>query len=260
MFGIFALTAFNALAEDAKVMAVVGKAEIQQGSEWVALNVGDSVPKGAIISTGFKSELLIKVNASNIKMGPLTRMTVEQLAQSNSTNKTALFVDSGKVNVEVNKTGNRREDFKVSSPVATASVRGTSFTFGADGKLVTHTGLVSKGVSSSSRAAVAESDEIAESADETETKKANVFTSVFSDGIPVFAGQTSETNSLTGQATSPQTVAASNAALTGGTATLASRESVATSASSPVSASSADSGASVAASKGSLVLNITLGD
>ena len=175
----FALCLFLSLcvafADDAQVMAVTGKAEVQKGSDWVALAVGDKVPKGAVISTGFKSELLLKVNSSNIKMGPLTRLTVEQLVQSSSANKTSLFIDSGKVNVEVNKTEGKREDFKVSSPIATASVRGTAFTLFADGTLATHSGLVSKSASTSKKPRVSTAEEdaafIAEYGEVTEEAK-----------------------------------------------------------------------------------------
>ena len=173
------LSLSTVFADDAQVMAVTGKAEVQKGSDWVALAVGDKVPKGAVISTGFKSELLLKVNSSNIKMGPLTRLTVEQLVQSSSANKTSLFIDSGKVNVEVNKTGGKREDFKVSSPIATASVRGTAFTLFADGRLATHSGLVSKSASTSKKpristaeedaAFIAEYGEITEDTDSSES-------------------------------------------------------------------------------------------
>lgn len=299
----FALPIF---AEDAKVVAVVGKAEVQKGSDWVALSIGDSVPKGSVISTGFKSELLLKVNASNIKLGPLTRMTVEQLIQNASENKTSLFIDSGKVNVEVNKTGNKREDFKVSSPVATASVRGTSFTLKADGTLTTHSGLVTKGKPQSTRAAVDEesADSEEEVAEETETastettaesetteteatvaeasgsadsateaaateassesaataetkSKSNAFSATFAEGIPVFAGQESTTNTLTGQQVSPQIAAATKSSATSGsTATLASRESVSTSAASATAASEATSAGPV--KKGSLSVTISI--
>ena len=284
---IFSALSFLALpifAEDAKVVAVVGKAEVQKGSDWVALSIGDSVPKGSVISTGFKSELLLKVNASNIKLGPLTRMTVEQLIQNESENKTSLFIDSGKVNVEVNKTGNKREDFKVSSPVATASVRGTSFTLKADGTLTTHSGLVTKGKPLSTRAAVDEeskeesadseeevaeetetatteaiASEASESADSaTETKApANAFSATFAEGIPVFAGQESTTNSLTGQQVSPQIAAATKSSATSGsTSTLASRESVSTSSTSATSVTEATSAGPV--KKGRLSVTISI--
>ena len=226
----FALMAAGVFASEATVVAVVGKAEVQKGAEWVALNVGDSVEKGAVISTGFKSELLLKVNESNIKMGALTRLTVEQLTQSASANKTSLFIDSGKVNVEVNKSGNKREDFKVSSPVATASVRGTSFTFGSDGTLTTHSGLVAKGQSTRTSASVASDDDdaafIAKEDEGEKQKKANAFTSSFEKGtVPVYAGQTSKSDAVTGRPVPAYVAAAQSAAPSAdGTGSLASKE------------------------------------
>ncbi len=255
-FSVLSFFALPIFTEDAKVMAIVGKAEILRDNAWVALSVGDFVPKGAVISTGFKSELLLKVNESNVKLGALTRMTVEQLVQSSSENKTSLFIDSGKVNVEVNKTAGKRENFRVSSPVATASVRGTSFTFGSDGKLATHSGLVTKGPSVSKKAAVAPDNE--DSADVADVKKAGVFTAPFAEGIPVYAGQESDTDSLTGQATSPQKAVAKRSKSVGGnTETLASRESVSTS---NVSAVASNTPSQSTFTSGSLAITISFDD
>ena len=245
LIGAFFVLSITLSAQEAQVMAVSGKAEVQKGEEWVALAVGDKVGKGSVISTGFKSELLLRINSSNITMGSLTRLTIEQLLQNNSANKTSLFIDSGKVNVEVNKTSGKREDFKVSSPIATASVRGTSFTLFANGRLDTHTGLVSKGKRASSKASVSseEDDEAFMSQEESEVTeaKASVFSATFAEGgTPVFAGQSSTTDTFTGQNISAQVAAAQNATIaSSSTTSLASQESVST-ASSAASSSSGD--------------------
>ena len=91
----------------ATVESVTGKVEVQNGSEWVALKAGDSVNKGAVISTGFKSEVQLKIKDSTLKLGPLTRMTVEQLASNEAKDQTQVFIDSGKVSADVKHNAKR---------------------------------------------------------------------------------------------------------------------------------------------------------
>ncbi len=251
---------FYLYAQTATVVQVTGKAEIQNGQDWVSLKAGDSVKKGDVISIGFKSELLLKVNTSNIKLGPLTRLTFEQLLSTDNKNQTAIFIDSGKVNAQINATQTKREDFKVSSPVATASVRGTEFTFKADGNLFTASGLVSKGPATSSSAQVSTDTEASDYM--PESGQSNAFTSTTdvsqSFGIPVFAGQTSTSDPVTGLSSSPQTAAAFAAKNIGsGTERLSSQEAVVTVASAQSEQSANEAKTYTAPKKGSIAVTVT---
>ena len=80
-----------------------------------------------VIQTGFKSELIIKMKNSTVTVSPMTRITVEQLAEKKDKDETKLFLDTGSLRSNVKKTEDRRIGFTVRSPVATASVRGTEF-------------------------------------------------------------------------------------------------------------------------------------
>ncbi len=194
-------------ALDAKVVSVSGKVEVQTSDgTWKALSEGDSISKGDVISTGFKSEAKFSIGDSVLSVGPLTRLTLEQLAANTNKDEARLFLTTGSVQADVNQTESKRIDFKVRSPAATASVRGTSFSFRADGKLTTSQGLVSKGPAESSKAEVEESSEatsfVPESGESTATTSTSKVSASY--GIPVYAGQTSTTDSITGQATAPQ--------------------------------------------------------
>lgn len=112
-------------AFEATVTSAKGKVEIQRGTEWKALAVGAGINKGDVIQTGFKSELILKVKDSVVTIGPLSRMTVEQMVAKESKDDTRLYLDTGSLKANVKKTENRRVGFTVKSPVATASVRGT---------------------------------------------------------------------------------------------------------------------------------------
>ena len=71
----------NAFAADATVTYVSGKVEVQRNGKWVALQKGDTVSKSETISTGFQSEAKIKILESVMYLGPVTRITLEELSR-----------------------------------------------------------------------------------------------------------------------------------------------------------------------------------
>jgi hypothetical protein len=130
---IVALAAAGLASADdltAAVVKITGKAEIQKDGGWVALTVGQVLPVGATVSTGFRSELQLKIGPSTVAVKALTRLTIKDLVQTGGAAKTDLYLAVGKISAEVNKSDTVTEQkFTVGSPVSTASVRGTSFTF-----------------------------------------------------------------------------------------------------------------------------------
>ena len=70
----------SAFAADATVTFVSGKVEVQRNGKWVALQKGDTVTKSETISTGFQSEAKIKMMDSVMYLGPVTRITLEELS------------------------------------------------------------------------------------------------------------------------------------------------------------------------------------
>jgi hypothetical protein len=129
---LFLAAAAFVFADDltATVVKITGKASVQKDGAWVALAVGDVVPVGATVSTGFRSELQLKIGPSTVAVKALSRLTVKDLALAGGAAKTDLYLAVGKISAEVNKSDTVTEQkFTVGSPVSTASVRGTSFTF-----------------------------------------------------------------------------------------------------------------------------------
>ena len=122
---VIATALVTATAMDAKVISTKGKAEVQSGGTWKALAVGDTLKKGAVIQTGFKSELVLQIKESIVTVAPLSHLTIEQLAEKETKDETRLYLDTGSLKSNVKKAENRRVGFTVKSPVATASVRGT---------------------------------------------------------------------------------------------------------------------------------------
>ena len=306
----------SAFALDAKVVSVKGKVEIQEAGMWVALDEGDVVEKGTVISTGFNSEVVLSVKESNFTLGPLTRITVEDLTSSGDKDSTQLFIDSGSISVSVDSSEGRRTGFKVRSPVATASVRGTAFNLSSSGKISVNQGLVSFGPSESSKpevapdaeaapapevkveaaAASASSDSgdasAAEAPAEPKSEKAaakaekaaakaaakaekaaakkhdNAFASTDDvggfTGVPVAAGQTSKTNTVTGGQSSPRSelAAASTGAAASATVpeTLKAIQNTAAGALPSLTSVSSDTVIPAASTKGSVKITVSFAD
>jgi hypothetical protein len=124
------LLAFPVLAQTAKVVRFSGKVEFMRpGGTWTAATAGIEFPIGSTISTGFKSQAVLAVGPSQITVLPLTRLTVQELLQTDTSVSTTLNLDTGKVRAEVKTAPGQTADFKLRSPVSTAAVRGTDFYF-----------------------------------------------------------------------------------------------------------------------------------
>ena len=123
----------------ATVTEVAGKVECKlPGTDWKTAKVGDTLPAGSFISTGFKSTAILKTESATLTVKPVTRLTIEELVKSEGTTKTQMFLMAGRVKAEVTPKEGEKADFKVKSPTATASVRGTGFEFDGQNLLVDH--------------------------------------------------------------------------------------------------------------------------
>ena len=96
-------------------------------SAYVPAKSGDSVSQDTIISTGFKSTALVEIGSTVIAVRPLTRLTLTEIRASAGTETLNVNLQAGRVRVDVNPPSGTKTAMSVSSPVATASVRGTGF-------------------------------------------------------------------------------------------------------------------------------------
>jgi len=129
LFGLVAASA--ATIEAAAVFSEVsGKVEYQApGSSWKPARLGDKVFPGDIVSTGFKSSAILMIGKTIISVKAITRMTLQELVRTSGGTSTTLFLLSGRVKADVPPQPGQTTAFKITSPTATASVRGTSFEF-----------------------------------------------------------------------------------------------------------------------------------
>jgi hypothetical protein len=109
---------------------VSGKVEIKApGESWQKAEPGMIISKGYLISTGFKAEAVLKIGPSKLIVKQLTRMELEELVEKEGTISTGLNLRVGKIKAEVRTTAGLRQNFRLTSPVSTAAVRGTSFEY-----------------------------------------------------------------------------------------------------------------------------------
>ncbi len=132
-------------AADVTVLSISGNVEIKEpGGAWNAASVGQVVSTRSMISTGFGARAKLSAGGMELSLQPLTRVSIDSLTQNGETASTAVSLRSGRVRATrppVSRSTRRSIDFRVSTPVATAAVRGTDFILSAD-KLQTAEGLV----------------------------------------------------------------------------------------------------------------------
>jgi hypothetical protein len=120
-----------AIAQEAVIREMSGTVEIKApgSNAWVPAAPGQRLERETLISTGFKSTALLALGNSTLTVRPLTRLSLEELSESQGAERTAVFLRTGRVRAEVTPPAGRRTEFSVRSPSATASVRGTAFDF-----------------------------------------------------------------------------------------------------------------------------------
>ena len=114
----------------AVVKDISGKVEIKvPGGSWKKASAGMKIEEGYSISTGFRSTAVLALGASQVIVKQLTRMELSELVEKEGTVKTGLNLRVGKIKAQVRTTAGLRQDFRLTSPVSTAAVRGTSFEY-----------------------------------------------------------------------------------------------------------------------------------
>ena len=136
---IAGISSLSAAVLTATITEVAGKVECKlPGKGWQSAKTGDVLPAGSLISTGFKSTAILKTEAATLTVKPVTRLSLEELVKSEGTTKTQMFLMAGRVRAEVTPKDGEKAEFKIKSPTATASVRGTGFEFDGQNLFVDH--------------------------------------------------------------------------------------------------------------------------
>jgi len=133
----------NIFSKDIKVVKIEGTVQFKQnsGESWKKLDVSTKLQEGSIIFSGFNSNAILEYNSIKVTIEPLTQIQVSKLFINDKNRISEIDLKYGKIRTDVEKIGNLKTDFKVRSANTTASVRGTSFSFGND-ELFVERGLV----------------------------------------------------------------------------------------------------------------------
>lgn len=147
---LMALPVFG-FCNKAIVVSVVGKAEVKRNGVLITLLQDTTINEGEVITTGFKSEVVVRYNGSVMKIAPLSRVTLEKLSTYGGKDKVSVFLQTGNIKSTVNHAKDKRTDYVVRNQVAVASVRGTAFSFSGNGNVSCNRGQVSVGSPSSKK-------------------------------------------------------------------------------------------------------------
>jgi ferric-dicitrate binding protein FerR (iron transport regulator) len=115
----------------ATIREISGTVEIKApgAADWAPASRGQVVEQRALISTGFKSSVLLAIGNSTLSVQPLTRLSLEELVLAGNSEKVDVNLRAGRVRANVRPPAGGTTGFTVRSPTATASVRGTVFEF-----------------------------------------------------------------------------------------------------------------------------------
>jgi len=121
------------------VIKVEGSAAYKDGNTWQLIKVNQKLPEGVKISTGANSYVDIKLNSKNhtIQVKPYSMIQVFSNETRTEAN-TNIGLKRGSINAKVPREEHVKTVFRVTSPIATSSVRGTeeNISYGPDTGMV----------------------------------------------------------------------------------------------------------------------------
>ncbi|MBN2040348.1 MAG: FecR domain-containing protein [Spirochaetes bacterium] len=120
----FMISSVSAFAK-ITVTSVKGQAKYKTGRSWVALKSGITLQKGTKISTGIRSEVILNINNNTVTIKQMSMMKIEDNLLNSSESKTAIGLKRGGIRARISRIQKLKTDFKITTPVATSSVRGT---------------------------------------------------------------------------------------------------------------------------------------
>ena len=141
LVGLLLCAVSGVFAQQAVIKELTGTVEIKRASSalWETAAQGQTITGDTTISTGFKSMALIAIGNSVLTVRPLTRLTLAEISATQGTETINVSLQAGRVRADITPPSGAKGIYKVQSPIATASVRGTIF------EIDTYTLLVIKG-------------------------------------------------------------------------------------------------------------------
>lgn len=107
------------------VTSVKGQAKYKTGNQWLNLAQGIKLAEGTKISTGANSSVVLNINGDTVTIRQMSMIKIEENSISNVESNTRIGLKRGGLNARISKLKTLRTNFRISTPVATSSVRGT---------------------------------------------------------------------------------------------------------------------------------------
>jgi hypothetical protein len=128
MVGWLSISVF---AQSGVIKEFTGTVELKPAGarDYLPATAGAHISQDTIISTSFKSTALLEIGSAIITVRPLTRLTLTEITAMQGTELVNVNLHAGRLRVDVKPPAGMKSSFTVISPIATASVRGTSFFF-----------------------------------------------------------------------------------------------------------------------------------
>ncbi len=127
---LLTLVPTSAWVFEAVIETVDGRVEVDlAGRGWIPAQPGMALSSGDMISSSFGAAAVLRIGDAVLTVRPLTRLRVDELAEREGVLESELFLQVGRVRSELRSGGDRVQEFRLRSPVATAAVRGTQFEF-----------------------------------------------------------------------------------------------------------------------------------
>jgi len=111
----------------AKITAVMvrGSVAYKSKTDWIPLKTGMTLSQGTKISTGVNSTAIIAMDSHTVTIKPLTMIKIYENSLSKNRSGNRIGLRRGTIRAKVSRSKRIKTVFKVSTPVATSSVRGT---------------------------------------------------------------------------------------------------------------------------------------
>ena len=107
------------------VSKVKGTAAYKTANQWQPLNEGMSLNEGTKISTGVNSSVILNIDNHTLTVNPLTMLKIYENSMTRTSSENRIGLRRGTIRAKVARDKRIKTIFKVSTPVATSSVRGT---------------------------------------------------------------------------------------------------------------------------------------
>lgn len=113
------------LFADGLVKKVNGEVAVKSGARWVPVKEGAVIKVGDRLSTGINSSAVLEISSATVTVKPMTIVRIVDRGVTTVSDSTTIGISRGGINAKVRRQDRVQTQFRVSTPVATSSVRGT---------------------------------------------------------------------------------------------------------------------------------------